>query len=263
MATFSPDRLNQPKYHQSVTPQSLWKHLPIGQTPDLLKVILSSILLRINGNKNSEKLYREIELRHLKSHSYLCFSACAQQTNSMRQQHRHHPLHRHRHQEPSRRHPGQVDDEHVYLTYDVVQFPHIKHEGAVEPLTQEPRVEQNEIRDSQRGEEQGHGPAGPPSRHRAQDDQGHAVPERSQEQDDGRADLPQGHGHLIRCQRLLGHCAVFGDGVFGSVLWVGVDRGLERDVEGSHDQFHDHLTPTMEHLWWTLREIPLMIDYAD
>ena len=125
----------------------------------------------------------------------------------------------------------------MYLTYDIVQFPQIKRDGAIEPLMQEPRVEQSEIRDSQRREEQGHGPAGPPSRHRAQDDQGHAVPERSQEQDDGRADLPQGHGHLIRCQRLLGHNAAVGDGVFGSVLRVGVDRGLERDVEGSHDQF--------------------------
>ena len=166
----------------------------------------------------------------------------------MRQQHRHHPLHRHRHQEPSRRHRGQVDDEHVYLAYDVVQFPHIKRDGAVEPLTQEPRVEQSEIRDSQRREEEGHGPAGPPSRHRAQDDQGHAVPERSQEQDDGRADLPQGHGRLILRQRFQGHSAAVGDGVFGSVLLVGVDRGLERDVEGRHDQLHDHLTPTMENL---------------
>ena len=127
---------------------------------------------------NSKILCREIELRHLRSHSYLSFSACAQQTNPMRQQHRHHPLHRHRHQEPNRRHRGQVDEEYVYLTHDVVQFPHIKRDGAVEPLTQEPSVEQSEIRDSQRREEQGHGPAGPHSRHRAQDDQGHAVPER-------------------------------------------------------------------------------------
>ena len=125
----------------------------------------------------------------------------------------------------------------MYLTYDVVQYPQIKHDGAVEPLTQEPRVEKNEIRDSQRHEEQGHGPAGAPSRHRAQDDQGHAVPERSQEQDDGRADLPQGHSRLILRQRFHGHSAAVGDGVFVSVLRVGVDRGLERDVEGSHDQF--------------------------
>ena len=50
VATFSADRLNQLNCHESVTPQSLWKQIPIGQTPDLLKVILSSILLRINGN---------------------------------------------------------------------------------------------------------------------------------------------------------------------------------------------------------------------
>ena len=124
----------------------------------------------------------------------------------------------------------------MYLTYDIVHYPQVKRDGAVEALTQEPRVEQSEIRDSQRGEEQGHGPAGPPSRHRVQDDQGHAVPERPQEQDDGRADLPQGPGNLIQCQRLLSQGAVIGDGVFGSVLRVGVDRGLERDVEGSHDQ---------------------------
>ena len=50
VATFSADRLNQLNYHESVTPQSLWKQIPIGQTPDWLKVTLSSILLRISGN---------------------------------------------------------------------------------------------------------------------------------------------------------------------------------------------------------------------
>ena len=125
----------------------------------------------------------------------------------------------------------------MYLTYDIVQCPQIKRDGAVDPLMQEPRVEQSEIRDSQRSEEEGHGPAGPSSRHRAQDDQGHAVPERSQEQDDGRADLPQGHGHLVLRQRFHDHSSAIGEGVVGSVLRMGVDRGLERDVESSHDQF--------------------------
>ena len=63
VATFSPDRLNQLNYHESVTPQSLWKHLPIGQTPDLLKVTHSSILLRINGTIFGDTVKRD--LRHL------------------------------------------------------------------------------------------------------------------------------------------------------------------------------------------------------
>ena len=115
---------------------SLWSNFPYRCSP--FRLLLRSLEAHFGDTVS-------LEVKHLMCHSYLSFSGCAQQTNPMRPLQRHHPLQRRRLQEPRR--------QHVYLTHDVVRCPQIKRDGAVEPLTQEPRVEQSEIRDSQRREE--------------------------------------------------------------------------------------------------------------